>query len=283
LEITFWGVRGSIATPGSDMGYFGGNTSCIAVRAGTNQLILDAGTGLRPLGTSLMRGRQLKRSYHLLLSHFHLDHLSGLPFFQPLYQKGVSLHIYGPKGNHRSLRQIIATLFNEEYFPLPLKAVPAHLRLHSLREQNKRISGFSVTSFYLNHPGSTLGYIIESNNKRLAYITDHEPIRQYRHCTRESVARYEKRLQSYLSGVDLMIHDAQYLNRQYPHYRGWGHSPWSYAIQLAKSAGVSDVVLYHHDPANDDQTLKHAWARLKAQKNRGVKIHLARERQVIRL
>jgi len=284
VEIRFWGVRGSIAAPGAKTGYFGGNTSCVEVSEGVHSLILDAGTGLRPLGHKFAHRKKMPRHLHLLLSHYHLDHLVGLPFFRPLYQKGVELHLYGPKGYRQSVRQIIATLFKKEYFPVPLAQLPAKLRLHSLGETSTKIKPFSVQSFFINHPGRTLGYVIQSKGHRVAYITDHEPIRMAKHLRGQSPAAYEQRLLQHLEGVDLLIHDAQYTDRQYLQFKGWGHSPWSYGVSLAERAGIPHVILFHHDPENDDRILKREFRRFKrGRRRKNPKLELAREGKVIQL
>lgn len=284
MEVRFWGVRGSIATPGSDTGYFGGNTSCVEIRDAERCLIFDAGTGLRPLGHSIVRRRKRQRELHLFLSHFHLDHLAGLPFFRPLYQKDFTLHLYGPKGYGKSLRQIIATLFKQEYFPVPLSELPAKLRLHSLGEQATRVTPFRVTSFYLNHPGQTLGYVAAAHKHRVAYVTDHEPIREVCHIPKRQRLQYEQNLLKQLEDVDIMIHDAQYTDRLYAKHRGWGHSPWTYPIRLAEEAGIRKLVLYHHDPDQSDRTLKREFARLKRSQGRqNPQLYLAREGEVMTL
>lgn len=284
MDIRFWGVRGSIATPGADTAYYGGNTSCVEIKSGRHRLICDAGTGLRALGHSLVQRRQGRSHYHIFLSHFHLDHLAGLPFFDPLYQKNVTVHLYGPRGTGRSVRQRIGTLFNTDFFPVPLAKLPAKLQLHALGAQRIQLKPFRVQSFYLNHPGQTLGYLVTLHDRRVAYVTDHEPIRKCNHLGIKKVEHYEAALLKILKDVDLMIHDAQYTDRRYPRYLGWGHSPWSYAIRLAQQAGIRQLVLFHHDPDLGDEQLKRAFQSLKhKRRSHAPRLHLAREREVIKL
>jgi len=284
MQIKFWGVRGSIAAPGSDTGYFGGNTSCIELESGGFSLILDAGSGLRPLGHQILRSKASRRELHLLLTHFHFDHLTGLPFFRPLFKKGTTLHLYGPQGAHKSVRQIITNLFNNEYFPVPIAKLPGILKLHSLRPGKFKIGPFDIQSFYINHPGRTLAFLITDGRHRIAYVTDHEPIRRFRHLKGRQPAAYEKQLTKRLSGVDLLIHDAQFLDEQYNRFKGWGHSPWSYAWSVATRAQVKQLYFFHHDPDNDDKTLKKAFRRFKRKLRRSdLKIRMAREGMVLQL
>ena len=231
-----------------------------------------------------MQRRQSKRHYHLFLSHFHLDHLTGLPFFDPLYQKDVTVHLYGPRGNRRSVRQIIGTLFKTDFFPVPLAKLPAKLQLHAVGAQSVDLKPFHVQAVYLNHPGKTLGYIVTVHGRRVAYITDHEPIRYSNHLGIKNIEGYEASLLNRLRDVDLMIHDAQYTDRRYPRYKGWGHSPWSYPIRLAAQAGIRRLVLFHHDPDCNDRQLKQAFITLKRKRrSQKPRLRLAREGEVITL
>lgn len=280
IEIRFWGVRGSIAAPGPDTDGFGGHTSCVEIVAPKGSLILDAGTGLKSLGLELESRRQSKKTYLIFLSHFHLDHVCGLPFFRPLYQRGNQIKLYGPKGYRRSAKQIIASLFAEELFPVRLNKVDATLRFQSLGEATTKADPFRVESFYVNHPGRTLGYIITAQKKRIAYLSDHEPIRHYRHLKSRTVQSYETKLWRRLQGIDLLIHDAQFTEKQYPRYKGWGHSPWTYPLELAAACNIPQLVLYHHAPDNDDRLLKNGLRRLKrAQRKEGrhTELIMARE------
>lgn len=287
MFLKFWGVRGSIATPGPDTDYFGGNTACIEVTSGSTRLILDAGTGLRSLGHQLIKtSPRGKQTFHILLSHCHIDHLYGLPFFEPLYAKtGHRIHIYGPAGSRRPLRRILDSLFSRELFPVLLKEMPAHLTFHSLGERSFHIGDFKISSFYINHPGKTLGYIIEAAGRRFGYLTDHEPSSSFCHSKIFRQRNHPQDLLQRLKGLDLLIHDAHFLDREYSKYRGWGHSPWSYALDLACQAGVRQLALFHHSPDHNDEDLKMAFARLKnkASKKHSPKILLPRESTMIRL
>ncbi len=287
MQIRFWGVRGSVASPGPRINEYGGNTSCIEVKEGGVSLIFDAGTGLRNLGNHLLRGDNRGSSeISLFLSHFHIDHLCGLPFFRPLFERGRTIHLYGPKGYGKSFRQILSAFFSKEFFPVPLSRIPARLTFLALGEGSIRVSPFRVDSFYINHPGYTLGYVISSKKLRIGYLCDHEPIDQYRHLKRENSKQYQRRLITNLQGIDLLIHDATYTDRQYPTYKGWGHSPWSYAVRLAEAAGVKRLALFHYAPENEDPLLKAAFRslqqRLALRKSR-LRVMMAREGTSVRL
>ena len=280
MRIKFWGVRGSIATPGLETSFFGGNTSCVTVNAQGKSLILDAGTGIRVWGQQLTR-RGRHREYHLLLSHFHTDHLAGLPFFRPLFERNTRLHLYGPKGR-QPLKRVIADFLAEDFFPVPVSRIPAMLCFHHLSHRSFNIPPFKVTPFRSNHPGKALGYLIQTPKTRLAYLCDHEPIRSFSHIKGVPPSQYEKDLGEKLSDIDLLIHDSHFTDQEYPRYRGWGHSPWSYPLRLAKKYRIKQLVLFHHAPEHNDQRLKNLFEKLNRQGIKG-SIHLAREGEVITL
>lgn len=287
IRVKFWGVRGSIAAPGADTALYGGNTACVDIRCDEEMIVLDAGTGLRPLGVRLGRtpGSPFK-NLHLLLSHFHIDHMAGLPFFSPLYQKGVTLNLYGPAGYRRPFEKILSSFFSEEFFPVPIRKIPATLRFHPLGNEFLKIGPFKIHSFYVNHPGHTLGYRIQASKRSLAYVTDHEPITEFQHIEKTTRKRYQTRLLRALRGVDLLIHDAHFTNEEYERYRGWGHSPLGYPVRLAEEAQVKHLVLFHHSPEHRDGMLsgilKDLEHKLRRKKSR-LRISLAQEGRTITL
>lgn len=250
-------------------------------------LVLDAGTGARGLGDYLITSKAHSlKDVHVLLSHFHTDHICGLPFFAPLYQAKVNLHLYGPKGFRRQPSAILASFFAEEFFPIAVTKLPAQLDFHPLGNETFEINPFQITSFYVNHPGSALGYVIQSKQCRIAYLSDHEPMKQYQHIKQSTLLHYEKLLLEHLGGVDLLIHDAHFTDAEYPNYRGWGHSPWSEAVALAVSCRVKHLVLFHHAPTHSDAMLKKNLRQLQAQlkkKKSPLKVSLAREGTTITL
>ncbi len=189
MQISFWGVRGSLATPGKKTLHFGGNTLCVDISHGSDHLILDAGTGIKDLGSTLKA-----KSLSLFLSHYHLDHICGFPFFDPLYNKNCKLLVHGPKrAGHTSPKKTLESLFDQVLFPVPLKALPSKMDFKGLGESSTKVPGFDVKSFFINHPGATLGYFVKTKNASVAYLSDHEPIRFHNHLKIEP-QEYEKRL-----------------------------------------------------------------------------------------
>lgn len=254
MKIRFWGVRGSIPVSRPTIQYYGGNTPCIEVESQGRSIILDAGSGLHELG--LKWSRRTGSDIHIFLTHCHLDHLIGIPFFRPIHREGQTINIYGPKGENRNLRQIIQSLFSEEFFPVPFGQLAANLHFHSLEENQIHLGPFTIKSFVLNHPGHTLGYTVTTPKYKMGYLTDHEPIASARHIKGISSGRYEKKLRNSIRELDLLVHDAQYMDHEYAMYQGWGHSPWSYSVNLAEEAGIKKLVLYHHAPDSKDSALR---------------------------
>lgn len=179
MRVTFWGTRGSIATPGPATIIYGGNTSCVEIRAGTDILIFDAGTGLRPLGLALMKEyADQPLTVHLFLSHTHWDHIQGFPFFLPAYLPTTTIHIYGSAGQGRPLEKIIRGQMDADYFPVALGDLKSVLHMHEFKGKAFQIGEATVAAMYLNHPGMTLGYRISYGGKTVVYATDNEPYQQ---------------------------------------------------------------------------------------------------------
>ena len=259
-QITFWGVRGSIASPGPKTAKYGGNTPCVEISCGNTIIICDAGTGIRPLGESLKRRFKGKRiDATILLSHLHLDHLIGLPFFEPIYKKGNRFKIISPGRTPKALKSTISRLLSPPYFPINILSVPAKLYInpplgesvrHELSDTSPKgrfqIGNIGVETFKCNHPGGSYAYKFRfPNGKILIYTSDNEP------STTGNVKAFIK----WIKGADILIHDSQYTPRQYLRKRGWGHSPFHYPVSLAAAAHVKQLYLYHYDPANDDKSL----------------------------
>jgi len=251
VRVKIWGCRGSLPAPGPAMVEYGGNTSCIEVLAGGEEvLVLDAGTGIRELGIDLL-GRGTRR-IHLFLTHLHLDHLEGLRFFAPLWDAGVSLEIWGPRSPVLPLRERILRAFSPPLFPLDLRDVPATITFHDLPGEAWHHAGATLYSDLVLHPGPTLGFRVEIDGSSLAYLPDHEP----------ALAGIEGRSLDWISGsalahgADLVLHDAQYTEEEYAARIGWGHSSIDAAVAFFAAVDAGRLVLFHHDPGRSDRALE---------------------------
>lgn len=250
MRITFWGTRGSLATPGPETARYGGNTSCVEIRgAGGTLLVLDAGTGIRRLGAALPGGI---RRIDLLLTHLHLDHLQGLGFFAPLYNPAMEVHIWGPGSTTQSLWARLTRYLSPPLFPLHLRDLPCRLHLHEMTSDTFEIGEFQVSAALVCHPGPTFGYRIASHSAAVTYLPDHEPALGARTfpIAPEWTSGYHL-----AKDADVLIHDAQYSCGEYPDHIGWGHSSIRHAIDFAALAGVRQLVPFHHDPAHSDSDL----------------------------
>jgi phosphoribosyl 1,2-cyclic phosphodiesterase len=253
--VTFWGTRGSIPTPGAHTARYGGNTPCVAVGGRADQLvILDAGSGIRPLGHDLSRQAGGAINVDILLSHTHWDHIQGLPFFQPLNTKGNSVQIYGAAQAGVPLVEILDRQMDPVVFPVPLKALAAELTVTEVTGDGFEIDGFWVETFRLRHPGTTLGYklVPREGGRTMAYITDNE---LGSGGTYDVAPDWRAQLVRFLQGVDTLIHDGMYSESLLESRAGWGHSTPRQAVELAAECGSKDLVLFHHEPEHDDAAI----------------------------
>jgi phosphoribosyl 1,2-cyclic phosphodiesterase len=258
VRIRIWGCRGSIASPGPETIRHGGNTSCTEVRLTDGSLlVLDAGTGARPLGNALID--EPPGRIDLLLTHLHVDHLEGLTAFGPIWSAGIDLHIWGPASPMTPLADRIATYFSPPLFPVHLSEVPARLTFHDAPEGEWTIGGARIASQPILHPGPTVGYRIEEEGRVLTYLTDHEPglWTDLAEVPTEWISGY-----GLAFGADVLIHDCQYTEDEYPEHIGWGHSSAAHLAVFAGRAKVDRLVLFHHDPMHDDATLDRIGARV---------------------
>ncbi|AKE66464.1 beta-lactamase domain protein [Microcystis aeruginosa NIES-2549] len=249
FQIKFWGVRGSIPCPGSETVRYGGNTSCVEMQVGRERLIFDGGTGLRILGQSLMTESPVKA--HLFFSHSHWDHIQGFPFFTPAFIRGNTFNIYAvPSPNGATIKQTLHDQMLHPNFPVPLQIMRADLEFYNLEMgETLYCADFTVETRPLNHPGEAVGYRVNWQGLSAAYITD----------TEHFPDRLDDNVLALAWQADVMIIDATYTDEEYndPNYSkvGWGHSTWQQAVKIAKEAQVKQLVLFHHDPAHNDDFL----------------------------
>lgn len=242
LRVRFLGVRGSIATPGMDK-TAGGNTACVEVCAGSTRIILDAGTGLRVLGDERMAGGP--RHSTILLSHLHWDHVAGLPFFTPLYVPGYRVEIASGPNGVMPLDASIRALFRAPFFPVDYAELSSQLSTRELAPSERfTIGDITITMARLNHPDPVYGFRLEHAGHAIVYATD-----------TEHFACVDPTLKRLAAGADILIYDAQYTPEEYPSRVGWGHSTWQAGAELARAAGVPQLVLFHHDPTRTDAQL----------------------------
>lgn len=251
MQARVWGCRGSLAAPGPDTVRYGGNTSCVEVRLdGGATLVLDAGTGMRPLGVAIDRDPVVE--LHILLTHLHLDHLQGLGFFRPLFRPGVDVHLWGPASPVQSLADRIAIYLSPPLFPVRLTDIPARVTFHDAPEDAVTIGSATVRAGRVTHQGPTVGYRIEEAGRTLVYLPDHEP---------SIGVHLSDEPSEWISGhdiaheADVLFHDAQYRDDEYPQHVGWGHSCIEHVMEFAGKAGVGTVLLFHHDPYHVDDEL----------------------------
>jgi len=256
ISITFWGARGTIATPGPQTARYGGNTACVELTDGSgNLVILDAGTGIRSLGRALLSrngGGGVRAD--ILLSHAHWDHIQGLPYFAPLFMRGNVLKVWGPKQGEVEMETILRQIMHPAVFPVPLDALAATLEVEHVTEQEPIVMpGFTVRAMRVRHPAVTMGYRLERpGGPAIVYVTDDElgPGGDY-----DVPKDWRQAFVRFCGGADLLIHDATYTPDEYAAHAGWGHSTWHEAIELANEAGARRLALFHHEPEHSDEQM----------------------------
>lgn len=255
-RLEFWGVRGTVPTPAANRLRHGGNTICLATRLSEDEyVLLDCGTGARLLGKEIQTRRAGKPTrIHLLFSHYHFDHVEGLPLFPPLYDPSMTIRIHGFAPEGRTLRSTLETFVAPPYFPVRLAGSPATIEYSEVRGEPFTIGDLRVSTLPLNHPDGCIAYRLERGGRRVVYATDHE----------HGDARVDAALVAFAEGADHLIYDATYVPSEYESLRkGWGHSTWYAAIAMARAARIRTLVLFHHHPEHTDDELDaiHALAR----------------------
>ncbi len=274
FSVYFWGVRGSIATPGIETVRYGGNTSCVEMRAGGKRLIFDGGTGLRVLGTTLLQ--QMPVEAYMFFTHSHWDHIQGFPFFVPAFIPGNRFNIYGAVApNGATLKQRLSDQMLHPNFPVPLRIMQSELNFYDLHPGDIiHLDDIEIETAHLNHPSDAIGYRVTWQGHTAVYCTD----------TEHPQEGLDQNIVHLARNADVFIYDATYTNEEYYHLKtpkmGWGHSTWEVGVELAKAAGVKRLLIFHHDPAHNDDFLDQVEAQVQAIFPNGL---LAREGMILKL
>ena len=298
--LRFWGVRGSYTAPFESHLGVGGNTSCVEIRVDDHILVCDAGTGLITFGNELIKQKDIKELL-IILTHYHWDHINGLPFFVPAFIPDWNITIFGPGQSEKDMEEFVSSQMKAPYFPVGTESWLA--KINYLKPPEDRVINhgpISITYQNVHHPGSTYGYRIIANGKCILYISDNECLyldksisnkfeelneEEQNLYTRIKEEEYESEIQL-LEGADIVIHDAQYTPDDYTKKRGWGHSCYIDTVNTAIAAGVKELYLFHHDPNYDDEQVdkiyKHSLNIIKARRS-DLKCHVARENTIIDL
>ncbi|SVC69444.1 uncharacterized protein METZ01_LOCUS322298 [marine metagenome] len=271
MKVRFWGVRGSTPSPGASTIRYGGDTTCIEMKVGTETIIFDAGSGIRPLGLKLMgeaQGEAIK--IHLFITHTHWDHIQGFPFFVPAFIPNNHIMIYGADHEAKTLPELFSGQMEREYFPIPIVAMGAELEFIPISEGTLEIGDIEVSSMFVNHPSMAFAYRVNYNGHSVVFGGDHEP---YNNMLSYSKIAYQvdgkqldieengkekfsklldKKLALFCQDADLLIFDTAYTLDLYPQREGWGHSYPEYAVQIANMSGIKRLALTHHDPTDTD-------------------------------
>lgn len=265
MKVKFWGVRGSIPTPGPRTVRYGGNTPCIEIQCpGEDAVVIDAGTGIKHLGSAWVAN--LPKEIHLFMSHTHWDHIHGFPFFLPIYLPNSRIHVYGPqvqitlaRALPLNLKEVLVNQMDHAVFPVMFGSLQAKISFQEIGPIPFQVGGIRVTPYNLNHTVITYGYNFEWRGKKVAYQSDHEPF--YNVYTREGdaddlitqmIRQKNDSIVEMASGVDLLIADAMYTPEEYPKFRGWGHASIEHVVERAVAAKAKRVAFFHHDPGHDD-------------------------------
>jgi phosphoribosyl 1,2-cyclic phosphodiesterase len=282
-RVKFWGVRGSIPTPGPTTVHYGGNTSCVEVRADGQIIILDAGTGVRLLGRQLVAEFDTQPlELTLLLTHTHWDHIQGLPFFLPVYKPQNHLRILGYEGARHGLEVVLTGQMEDPFFPIGLREVPANVSIEELKDRNFHIGPVRVQASPANHRGHCVGYRLFTSRGSIAFFPDNEPPP----AAAPASDAAKRAMIEFLRATDLLIMDTQFDAEEYQQHTGWGHGCVDDVVALALDAEVRRLFLFHHDPNHDDakvsEMLAHA-RRLVAARKAPLQVEAAREGLTIEL
>ena len=247
MRVKFWGVRGSTPTPQAGNLRYGGNTSCVEVRHEHSLFVFDCGTGFRTLGQQLQgesNGQPIRA--HIFVSHFHWDHIQGIPFFRPLYENSNNQFAFHSSRRTRTLERVMEEQMASPYFPVNTSEMKAERSFYDMEEGQSQVDTATVRALWLNHPQGCMGFRLETRDGILVYATDNEPGDEV----------FDKNVRKLAEGADVLIYDSQYLPEEYAaKRRGWGHSHWREAVNIVMESGAKELVLFHHDPDHDDELI----------------------------
>ncbi len=272
FKVKFWGVRGSIPVPGKKFAKYGGNTSCVELRCGDEIIVLDAGTGIRALGRSLLQefnNQPLK--INILISHTHWDHIQGFPFLPQIYIPGNTITFFGGH-SVSTLEKLIMVQMSEEYHPKTLYELAAKVEFVQLSGSEFSIGNAKILFTHLIHPGLALGFRITYNNRVVAYLTDNEILSD------KQLSRYNwENIGKLIQNADIVIHDAQYSPEEYAKKIGWGHSSYDQVVEICKDYNVKKLFLFHHDPIKTDKEIDVFVKKARLKAGCGLKVFGAKE------
>ncbi len=297
--LRFWGVRGSYAAPHETHLGVGGNTSCVELRAGDHLLVCDGGTGIISLGEELVQADELHEML-VVFTHYHWDHICGLPFFQPAFSPDWRIEFFGPGDTAADIERRLSDQMKAPYFPVETETWMADINYVEPHDDGMRHGPFEIRHFNVHHPGVTYGYRVRIADKTVVYVSDNEVqflktsiakrIHEFEEDEHELLERMVSEQRSAelaaIENVDILIHDAQYTPHDYSKKRGWGHSCYVDTVNLAIDAGVGCLYLYHHDPTyNDDQVaaIHRDCLQIIAERKSSMECHIAREGLKVRL
>jgi len=249
MKIHCWGSRGSVAVSGKQYLKYGGDTTCVEIMGEDGEIIiLDAGTGIRALGNKLEKEQRLM--INLLITHAHWDHLSGFPFFSPLYDKKSRINVYGPQPTQASLKKIVSKTMSAPYFPIEFEDILAAIAFPVMHGKEYSIGSVLVQTIPLRHPSEGVGYRLTQHGKCFVFMTDNEIDRNY-----SNGLSYNDYVE-FVRGADLIFHDAEYSMEEYKKTKGWGHSAYLHTVRLALEAGVKALGLFHHNQDRTDSEIE---------------------------
>lgn len=299
LQVTFWGVRGSIPVPGSSTVKYGGNTPCVSVTTDDSCIILDAGSGIREMAVYLQKNKKTYKNYNILFSHFHHDHLLGFQFFYPLFTEGATINIYAPTLESKyNVREILELQLKRVFFPVKLHEIKSKINYYDFKPGDSlTIDDFKVKTVLLNHPNYAAGYAISRKGKKIVYLTDTEMVNRifskqtdYETTTirdlNHKLNSYADKLIDISYNADVLIFDSQYTEEEYESRQGWGHSTFSDAMFVASRAEVKKLYFFHYDPFHSDEFLDNHFKYLKKEYSYyfdNIDIRMAKERVVVKV